>query len=45
MLDTLAGVGVTCAIDLLLPYHPQVEETVPADPPATTDTTPQEPKP
>ena len=45
MLDTLAGVGVTCVIDLLLPYHPQVEETVPADPPATTDTTPQEPKP
>lgn len=39
MLDTLAGVGVTCVIDLLLPYHPKPEE------PATTDTTPQEPKP
>lgn len=45
MVDTLAGVAVTCVIDLLLPYRPQAEEEpVPAAPPATTDTTPQEPK-
>lgn len=43
MVDTLAGVAVTCIIDLLLPYHPQPEEPTP--PPSTTDTTPEEPKP
>lgn len=42
MLDTLAGVGVTCVIDLLLPYHPKAEDPTP--PPSTTDTTPQESK-
>ena len=45
MVDTLAGVAVTCVIDLLLPYHPKPEEVAaPAEPPATTDTTPKEPK-
>ena len=45
MVDTLAGVAVTCVIDLLLPYHPKPEEVAaPAEPSATTDTTPKEPK-
>ena len=45
MVDTLAGVAVTCVIDLLLPYHPKPEEVAaPAEPPSTTDTIPKEPK-
>lgn len=45
MVDTLAGVAVTCVIDLLLPYHPKPEEQAPAtDPPSTTDSVPQKPK-
>ena len=39
------GLPQTCVIDLLLPYHPKPEEVAaPAEPPATTDTTPKEPK-
>ena len=44
MLDTLAGVAVTCVIDLLLPYHPREEVAPSSPPPSTTDSTPQEPK-
>ena len=44
MVDTLAGVAVTCVIDLVLPYHPKPEEQSTESVPATTDTTPKEPK-